>query len=53
MNMNPFLKPAEGYSHQNEFEFVRNDNTNLLELDQGAHNRYISPVRPQHFSYLV
>lgn len=52
MNMNPFLKPAEGYSHQNEFRIcVETDNTNLLELDLGKSIIDIAvPVRLSTFS---
>lgn len=34
MSMNPFIKPAEGFSYQNEFRFCADtDNTEVLELD--------------------
>ena len=34
MYMNPFIKPADGYSYQNEFRFCADtDNTNLFVLD--------------------
>ena len=34
MEMNPFIKPANGFDYQNEFRLCADtDNTNLLELD--------------------
>lgn len=51
MEMNPFIKPEEGFSYQNEFRFcAETDNTNLLELDTHIGFRDIAiPIRLNEF----
>ena len=52
IDMNPFLKRAEGYLHQNEFRIcVDTDNTDLLELDLGVRLTDIAvPIKLASFS---
>ena len=55
MIMNPFLKLAAKYSHQNEFRLcAETDNTELLELDTHASFRDIAiPIRLNEFADTV
>lgn len=52
MEMNPFRKPEEDFSYQNEFRICADtDNTDLLELSLGRELRDISiPVRLTDFA---
>lgn len=52
MRMNPFIKPAEMFSYQNEFRFCADtDNTEILELDTHTSFRDIAiPVNLEEFA---